>query len=456
MKKAVLICVLVSTLVMLLVSGACSSASQAPTSKAPAAQPAAPATSAAAPTAAPAPAASAAPAAKPASSAAPASATSQASAPTKTLKIGVVCWLGFFVGIDMVHGLELMAEMDNQNGGIEINGEKYKIQLVEYDSNNVQATEVAAINRLVFEDKVDIILASPGFASSWIPITEQNKKLVFAYSPVTTSVLDAKYKYVYSANFMNDIAPVFAGWFAQAYPDLTKNIVIPVPDNQFGHGNSEKETAAWKAFGVTPTITFYPATQTDLSAVATKVVSLKPTSVYPLGMDMSILKALYEAGYKGQVFADNTASVQNLAKMVPIAALEGYIGGAWPLEFDSIPAELKYAQAFKAAWIAKYGKWESPEVVDIGMYACMKAAIQQANSLDVDKLASIIGNGLKFESPTGLGLMVNRPDLGIDRTMDSITAMSIKQVKNGQPVLIATVPLDQALSSVRKAYPASK
>jgi branched-chain amino acid transport system substrate-binding protein len=449
MKKVILIGLLVSTLVMLLVSGACSSPSQAPTSTAQSAQPAAPAASAsqsAAPVA-PAPAPSAAPSSL-------ASQTSAAAAPAaKTLKIGVVSWLGFFVGIDMVRGLELMAEMENQNGGLDVGGEKYKIQLVEYDSNNTQSTEVAAINRLVYEDKVNIIIASPGYASSWLPITEKNKVLVFAYSPNTVSVLDPKYHYVFSANFMNDIAPIFAGWFAKAYPDLTKNLVIPAPDNQFGHGNAEKETAGWKTFGVTPSVLFYPATQTDLSAVATKVVAQKPTAVYPLGMDMSILKALFEAGYKGQVLADNTAPLLTLSKMVPIAALEGYIGGAWPLEFDPVPADLKAAQAFKAAWIAKNGKWEGPEVVDIANYACMKAAIQQAGSLDTDKLADVLAKGLKFESPTGFGQMINRPDLGIDRTVDSVTAMSIKQVKNGQPFLIASVPLDQAVSSVRATYP---
>jgi len=433
-------------IVSLLAVFGCASKTTPATSAAPA-----PATSAA-PAAAPT--TSAAPAAVPATSAAPAAASTTAAAPAvKTLKIGVVCWLGFFVGIDMVHGLELMAAMDNANGGIDVGGEKYNIELIEYDSNNVQATEVAAINRLVYEDKVSFIIASPGFASSWLPITEQNKVLVFAYSPDTTSVLDAKYKYVYSANFMNDIAPIFAGWFAKAHADVTSKIVIPVPDNQFGHGNAAKETAAWKVFGVTPDVYYYPATQTDLSAVATKVVAQNPTAVYPLGMDMSILKALYEAGYKGQVFADNTAPLLTLAKMVPIAALEGYIGGAWPLEFDPVPSDLKAAQAFKAAWIAKNGKWEGPEVVDIGNYACLMAAIQKTGSLDVDKLAAAIGSGLQFESPTGFGQMINRPDLGIDRTMDSITALNIKQVVNGQPVWVTSISLDEALNSMRTTYP---
>jgi branched-chain amino acid transport system substrate-binding protein len=384
----------------------------------------------------------------------PAASATQPATQAKTLKIGVVSWFGFFVGIDMVHGIELMVSMDNANGGIDIGGEKYKIELVKYDSNNTQATEVAAINRLVYEDNVNIILASPGYASSWLPITEQNKVLVFAYSPDFRSILDPKYHYVFSANYMNNIAPIFAGWFSKTYPDLTRSIVVPAPDNQFGHGNGDKEAAAWQTFSVTPSFMYYPATQTDLSAVATKVINQKPTAVYPLGMDMSILKALYQGGYKGQIFADNTAPVGTLTKVVPIEALEGYIGAAWPFEFDPVPSAEQQAREFKAAWTIRYNSWEGPEVVDIGNYACLKAALQQAGSADTGKLADLIAKGLKFDSPTGAGQMISRPDLGIDRAVDSITAMNIKQVKQGKPVLIATIPLDEAMNSCKMAYTA--
>ena len=42
----------------------------------------------------------------------------------KEIAIGAIGFFGWPVGLDMMRGVELMAEMDNQKGGIDIGGEK--------------------------------------------------------------------------------------------------------------------------------------------------------------------------------------------------------------------------------------------------------------------------------------------------------------------------------------------
>ena len=71
------------------------------------------------------------------------------------MKIGFTGWFGTASDIDWLHSIQLMAEVDNKNGGVVIGGEPYNIEIVAYDHNNEQAKEVSAINRLVFEDKVN-------------------------------------------------------------------------------------------------------------------------------------------------------------------------------------------------------------------------------------------------------------------------------------------------------------
>jgi branched-chain amino acid transport system substrate-binding protein len=449
MRRVLLIGLLVVTLVTLLLSGACSRSTSSVTSAAPSSQPAPTSTQPPAATAAPAPAAQL-PATSKSTVQAPPS--SPAAPVQKTIKIGLVLWEGWFVGIDTLRGLELYVEMENAKGGMEINGEKYKVQLISYDSNNSQATEVAAINRLVFQDKVQYIISGGSFASAWLSVTEQNKVIVLSYQPDYLNILDPKFHYVFSSAFMNTQVAAFTGWFNKNYPDLTKNIVIPLQDNLFGHASQDKLTAVWKAFGVSPTFMFYSATQTDLSSAATKVINLKPTAVDPVSTDNLMIKALYQAGFKGQIFEDNGSSAQTLASMVPIEALEGYISCAWPMEFDPVPAEAKVAQEYKAAWIAKYGKWTNAEVGGVSYYACLKSALQQSGSLDTDKLADIMATGLKFEGPLGAGQMINRPDLGLDRTVDSIATTYVKQIKGGQPTMLAKVNIDEGINSVRQVY----
>ena len=48
--------------------------------------------------------------------------TSQASAEQKTLKIGCIAFFGFPLGLDFARGVELLAEVINDKGGLDIGG----------------------------------------------------------------------------------------------------------------------------------------------------------------------------------------------------------------------------------------------------------------------------------------------------------------------------------------------
>jgi hypothetical protein len=140
--------------------------------------------------------------------------------------------------------------------------------------------------------------------------------------------------------------------------------------------------------------------------------------------------------------------------MIPIEALEGYVSTAWPAEFD--PAATQVAKQFKDAWASKYGQWTGSEIVGTGFYSCFKAALTKAGSLETDKVGSVVFNGLQYEGPTGAGVMVSRTDLGNNQTVDSVTTTYIKQVKNGQPSLIATINPDEESKYFYLAFPAKK
>ena len=444
MKKVILVGLLVLILVSLSIFGGCSSAATSTTNAVlPTPSGSLAVTSA---TAASQPAASA---SQPASQSVQTPVTA-----AKTLKIGLVLWEGWFVGVDTLRAIELYVDMENAKGGFDIGGEKYKIDLIAYDNNNTKTTEVAAVNRLVFEDKVQYIISGGSYCSAWLPVTEKNKVIVLTYQPDWQQVLDPQYHYVFSPSFMNTQITSFTGWLNSKYPDLVKNIVFPLQDNGFGHSVEAKETPVWKSLGVTPTFIYYPATQTDLSSAATKVMELNPTAVNPTSTDNLMIKALYQAGYKGLIYEDAGTSVQTLASMVPIEALEGYISCAEPMEFETTPVDAPLAKEYKAAWIAKYGSWTNAEVGGIAYCGFLKSALQKAGTLDTDKMADMIAEGLAFDTPVGAGQMISRPDLGIDRAVDSIATNYVKQVKDGNPVLLDTISIEAGLKSFRAAYPA--
>jgi ABC-type branched-subunit amino acid transport system substrate-binding protein len=294
--------------------------------------------------------------------------------------------------------------------------------------------------------------------AGWLNVTESNKILVAGNTADYKVSMDPGINYAFNPQFSTTMSTIAIGWFCKNYPDLTKNYVIAYPDDQRGHIIAESVFPTWGVFGVKPNNVFYPPTAQDLSSLGTKVRTLNPAAFSAEGggplSDGLVLKAVYQAGYKGQLFGSMAEPALTLAQVASPDALEGMISTAWPVEFD--PAFTKTAQQFKDAWIAKFGKWEGPEILCSGTYSGLRAGLQQAGSTDVDKVASVIFTGMKFEGPTGAGQMISRPDLKNSRTIDSVASINIKQIKGGKPGLFTTIGVDDGLNFFLKANPPSK
>jgi branched-chain amino acid transport system substrate-binding protein len=353
--------------------------------------------------------------------------------------------------------MELMAAEDNKNGGLSIGGERYNVELIVYDNNNNQNTEVAAINRLIFEDKVNFILTQGLFEASWISITEANKVIVMSQDPMAFIDLAPTNHYSFNPTFSDPEIPAKTGWFCKNYPNQAKNMVTAFIDNQFGHMISVPAGMIFKAFGVTPTVVFYPANQVDLSAVGTKIASLNPGAVMCMSggsaTDGLGFNAVYQAGYRGQLFSPTNNPVSVWLQVASPEALEGFITGLSCTETD--PALTKTGQQFKELWIAEYGKWEDPLTMGMAVYPCLRTALEKAGSLDTEKVVAVLNNGMEFSAPTGDGKMISRPDLGNDRTVDSISTYYMKLIKNGKAELLATISMDEALNLFQTSNPAA-
>jgi len=368
---------------------------------------------------------------------------------TNTLKIGVVAWYGWPLGLDLKRGVEIMADLENEAGGITIGDETYEVEFIFYDSNNDQNTTQAAINKLVFEDDVSFIITDSMYIGSILPITEENKVICVAGTPVP-SMFDPSYQYSFQAGFMTYATPEVVGWLAENYPEI-KTVSCAFPDDQGGHAYGEGAVAILESFGLTVSSEYYPPTSTDLSALGTKVKNDNPDAFMAAGSsgtDALAYKAIWQSGYRGQLFSPVTVTLATLQTMVPAEGLEGFIGGAWPVEFD--PATTEQAIEFKDAYIAEYGAWDGPEIQLTGVWAALKTALEQAGTLDTDVVADILGNGLTFEAPTGIGQMVSRNDLGISRTVDSVTECCIKLIVDGEPTLLHTITIEEAISYIQQ------
>jgi branched-chain amino acid transport system substrate-binding protein len=375
-----------------------------------------------------------------------------ASSEQKKLKMGVVEWLGWTVGLDRVRATEILAEIVNKEGGLDIGGEKYKVELIIYDNNADQSASNAAVNRLIYEDKVKFILGGALFVDGYLPTTEKNKVVVIAgtMSPPIVSP-DKHYGFAGIAMFGQTIV----AWrkFINDYPDK-KNFFCAYPDHPGGHNNADFTKEILGFYGKNVTNVYYPPGAQDLSALGTKVKTVNPDVFAVAGggpvLDGLAIKAAKQSGYTGVFFAPQPVPLDILKQVVPIDLLEGLIGGASPLEFE--PPLTDKAKEFKDAYIAKNGKWDFPELRTVDVWSCMTTALQKAGSLDTDKVAAVLSKGMKFEGVIGSFQMVPRRDLGNSRTTDSVMSYYLKEIVDGKPKLIGTVSLDEAVSYYKNYF----
>ncbi len=375
---------------------------------------------------------------------------SESAGEAETLKIGAVVWTGWPLGYDMKRGVEIMAMLDNEAGGIDIGGEKYNVEFIFIESNNDQNTTMSAINKLIYEEKVQYIITDTMYPGAVFAETEKNKVISLTGCPIPV-MFDPSYMYTFQGGTMMQATPEVAGWIAKNTPEIT-TVDLAYPDEAGGIGYAMGVKATLEAHGLTVKDIMYPVTSTDFSAIGTEVVAGSPSAFIAVGnsaMDALIYQAVVQAGYEGLLFSTTTVTYETLKTAVPVEALEGFIGGAWPVEFD--PAATEVAKEFKAKWIEVNGKWDGPEIQLTAAYAALRAALEEAGTTDVDAVADVLANGLKFEGPTGKGEMIPRNDMGISRTVDNISEFGIKKIVGGVPTLLHMITLEEGRGYVNPA-----
>jgi branched-chain amino acid transport system substrate-binding protein len=379
-----------------------------------------------------------------------ASTDTTAAAATETIKIGAVIWTQWPLGYDMKRGVDVMAAIDNANGGIQIGDKKYKVEFDFVESNNDQATTMSGVNKLIYQDKVNFLITETQYPGAVFAETEKNKVLTLTGTPIPT-MFDKTYKYTFQGGTMMQATPEVAGWIAKNTPEI-KTVDLAFPDEAGGIGYAMGVQATLEGYGIKVTPIKYPSQSTDLSAIGTQVKNDNPSAFIAVGnsaTDALVYQAVVQAGYKGLLFSTTTVTYETLKTAVPAEALEGFIAGAWPVEFD--PAATDVAKEFKAKWIETYGKWDGPEIQLTAAYAALRAALEKAGSLDVDAVANTLASGLTFEGPTGKGEMIPRNDLGISRTVDNVSEFCVKKVVNGVPTLLHYITLDEGKGYVNPA-----
>ncbi|OGQ13356.1 MAG: hypothetical protein A2026_19315, partial [Deltaproteobacteria bacterium RBG_19FT_COMBO_46_12] len=97
-------------------------------------------------------------------------------------------------------GYDFWAEWVNNRGGITVGGKKYKVKMIYYDDESNPQTSARLFEKLITQDKVDIILGpyGSGIAMASTTIAERHRYVVILPLNDSDELYNRGYKYIYS------------------------------------------------------------------------------------------------------------------------------------------------------------------------------------------------------------------------------------------------------------------
>jgi ABC-type branched-subunit amino acid transport system substrate-binding protein len=377
---------------------------------------------------------------------------SMSSSGPKILKIGGVLAQNWLLGQDGHKTFDLEAERMASKGGLEIGGQKYFVQFIIDDTRMDYTIAKAMGEKEILQDGVKFILSDP-YAMPLFRLCEDNK-VAGVVSTYDFGIFDPQWNWMVNCGGGSATFPSFIIYLGEKFPGKTFTCVLPDrPDGRLA-GKVTEHMA--KVGGLKPLdFVYYPMGLKDYSDIGKKIKDLNPDilDVYGGGppLDAACAKAAYAAGWRGQLVGHSTAPAAAMLGIAGPEAVEGMIGLGWPMEFD--PCTTPEATQFKAAWVAKYGKWTSPEPAETVTWYNLRDAMVQTGSVDPAVIIKKMKGGMTFSSPLGDGQRIPRLDFGNSTTVDLVLgSIPVKQIKGGKISQIDTISLKDQVKRATLAF----
>ncbi len=246
--------------------------------------------------------------------------------PMKTVKIGGTVPLSgecAYWGICLMEGWETAAEEINAAGGIKVGDETYKMEVITYDSKNVVADSRAATTRLVFEDKVKYMFATPAATTiGMLGISEPNEVLSMAACWGYIELIGPEYFYGFRLE-MTDYESGFQyipAMFRYYGRDKLESCFFIGPDDKDGYDCHYSYTLLMDHYGIEDLgYLYFEWTVTDFYPIVTRALAANPDfiicSPLPAGTTASIVKAAREMGYEGPIVSTAAGEVTTILEI---------------------------------------------------------------------------------------------------------------------------------------------
>lgn len=368
-----------------------------------------------------------------------------------TLKIGALVTLsgaGAAWGQALLYGAELAADDINSQGGLEVDGKKYKVEVIPYDDKYQAAEAVTAANRLISDDKVKYIIGPMGSAPALAvqPLTEREKVIIMTLG-FTNKALSPEKPYSFRPNLTTEETsyPII-DWLVKHYN--LKKVGGLFPNDESGQQIAGDLGKAYeKAGAALSSKEFFERQRVDMVPLLTRMISagidaieLDGNSPATAGM---IVRQARELGFKGPIVRNGGPATPEIVAVAGKAATEGMM--VTSLQDPENKEVATYAKRYQD----KYNKAMngfSPAFYD-GTHMLFKAMQNAGTVTDSTKVRDELEKLKDFKGIQGVLNWSGKDRYGINHQVAS--PFFISEVKDGVEVTVARCDIDKCVDVKR-------
>jgi branched-chain amino acid transport system substrate-binding protein len=359
----------------------------------------------------------------------------------ETLKVGIIAPLtgpGAPWGMAIAEGAKILADQYNAEGGLDIGGKKYDVQIVAYDDKFKAPDAVAAYQRLVYQDGVKYIAVASGVSTMAIKQYIEDDKVICMTAGYVAEELDPNSYHMYRMwGIPADYFPAIYKWLADNTTE--RKIVIMNPDDETARKASaiaEKELKS-QGYNVLLNDLFERSTK-DFLPILTRVVAANP-DIIDLGttapaMASLIITQAREFGYKGKFFLPGSSGWREILAGSGPAYSEGLLNMVY------VDPKNESYKRFAAEYTKRVGQEpnESLAPYSDGVNVLIRSIAASGNANDTSKFEEGFKRALPMKSIQGETLVIDGGmKYGIDHQV--LATRLIGQIKNGQLEIVGKI-----------------
>jgi branched-chain amino acid transport system substrate-binding protein len=335
-------------------------------------------------------------------------------------------------GIPHMQAIKLIFDEINEQGGLDIKGKKYLLEVVAYDHKYVIAEGVATVNRLIAKDEVQYlsILGGAVVKANEDAVNEAGVlNLPLAYAE---GLVSKKNPLTFHSFPSPPETTTFWKWIKEHHPQI-KRVATISPNDDTGWWSIKIETQFIEKLGYEVVAKeFFERGLNDFNPFLLRLLAQKPdiisVNAAPAGSVGLIIKQARELGFKGRFIHIGQVDTSVVAG---IAGKEN-VEGTWVHGYVEMPLP-EAIKSWKERYTKKYGQWNATSIDFTNPAFAFIAAVKKAQSLDPKKIAEAL-HGVEFDNLWGKAHFGGESFYGIGNQI--IYAMPFSEVKDGVATMI--------------------